>query len=202
MTHEWKVGDRFNRTITVSTDYEITRIDEKFVYLSDGKNIVIWPLFYLDDVTPLIPATPEPQKLDVTKPMYQTEAGVEIRVQDILIQTYCTRKGGGWAPVLENGVEIKHLPTGISVRCDAERYAHANRASAMKRLRFLIAALAAQENTPEPKRTTTQIVELVNFEFGPRIMLKSDGAFYVNVTSRAKVSHTEGEGWGIEEVAL
>ena len=62
MTHEWKVGDRFNRTITVSTDYEITRIDEKFVYLSDGKNIVIWPLFYLDDVTPLIPATPEPQK--------------------------------------------------------------------------------------------------------------------------------------------
>ena len=69
MTHEWKVGDRFNRTITVSTDYEITRIDEKFVYLSDGKNIVIWPLFYLDDVTPLIPATPEPQKLDVTKPI-------------------------------------------------------------------------------------------------------------------------------------
>ena len=42
MIHEWKVGDRFNRTITVSTDYEITRIDEKFVYLSDGKNIVLY----------------------------------------------------------------------------------------------------------------------------------------------------------------
>ena len=75
MTHEWKVGDRFNRTITVSTDYEITRIDEKFVYLSDGKNIVIWPLFYLDDVTPLIPATPEPQKLDVTKPVRRIWSG-------------------------------------------------------------------------------------------------------------------------------
>ncbi len=56
------------------------------------------------------------------------------------------------------------------------------------------------ENIPEPKRTTTQIVELVNFDFGPRIMMKSDGAFYVNVSSRAKVSYTEGEGWSIEEV--
>lgn len=73
MTHEWKVGDRFNRTITVSTDYEITRIDEKFVYLSDGKNIVIWPLFYLNDVIPIQPATPEPEKLDVTKPIWTKE---------------------------------------------------------------------------------------------------------------------------------
>ena len=56
------------------------------------------------------------------------------------------------------------------------------------------------ENIPEPKRTTTQIVELVNFDFGQRIMMQSDGAFYVNVASRAKVSHTEGEGWSIEEV--
>ena len=196
MTREWKVGDRF------TLEYLITKVVEDYVIaeIGDAENILSAEEMALAKL--IQPAAPEPQKLDVTKPMYQTEAGVEIRVQDILIQTYYTRKGGGWAPVLENGVEIKHLPTGISVRCDAERYAHANRASAMKRLRFLIAALAAQENTPEPKRTTTQIVELVNFEFGPRIMLKSDGAFYVNVTSRAKVSHTEGEGWGIEEVAL
>ena len=198
MAHEWKIGDRFTLEGTVE------HADNGYVTLSVGPRKMTYGFHYVDfeDAKLIHPAAPEPQKLDVTKPMYQTEAGVEIRVQDILIQTYCTRKGGGWAPVLENGVEIKHLPTGISVRCDAERYAHANRASAMKRLRFLIAALAAQENTPEPKRTTTQIVELVNFEFGPRIMLKSDGAFYVNVTSRAKVSHTEGEGWGIEEVAL
>ena len=193
---EWKVGYRF------TLEYLITKVVDDYVIaeIGDAENILSAEEMALAKL--IQPAATELPKLDVTKPMYQTEAGVEIRVQDILIQTYCTRKGGGWAPVLENGVEIKHLPTGISVRCDAERSAHANRASAMKRLRFLIAALAAQENTPEPKRTTTQVVELVNFEFGPRIMLKSDGAFYVNVTSRAKVSHTEGEGWGIEEVAL
>lgn len=56
------------------------------------------------------------------------------------------------------------------------------------------------ENIPEPKRTTTQLAELVNFDFGPRIMMKSAGAFYVNVTSRAKITYTEGEGWSIEEV--
>ena len=56
------------------------------------------------------------------------------------------------------------------------------------------------ENIPESKRTTTQIVELVDFEFGRRIMMKSDGAFYVNVASRAKVSYSDGEGWSVEEV--
>ena len=56
------------------------------------------------------------------------------------------------------------------------------------------------ENIPEPKRTTTQIVELVNFTSGPQIVMKGCGTFYVNVASRAKVGYTEGEGWSIEEV--
>ena len=191
---EWKVGYRF------TLEYLITKVVEDYVIaeIGDAENILSAEEMALAKL--IQPAAPEPQKLDVTKPMYQTEADVEIRMQDILIQTYCTKKGGAWAPILENGIEIKHLPTGISVRCDTERSAHANKASAMKRLHFLIAILAAQENIPEPKRTTTQIVELVNFDFGSRIMMKSDGAFYVNVASRAKISYTEGEGWRIEEV--
>lgn len=67
---------------------------------------------------------------------------VEIRPQDILIQTYCTKNGGSWAPIMENGTRIEHLPTGISVSCDKGRSAHANRALAMKRLRFILAALS------------------------------------------------------------
>ena len=195
MTREWKVGDRF------TLEYMITKVVDDYVIaeIGDAENILSAEEMALAKL--IQGAAPEPQKLDVTKPMCQTEADVELRMQDILIQTYCTRKGGGWAPILENGVEIKHLPTGISVRCDTERSAHANRASAMKRLLFLIAALAAQETIPEPKRTTMQIVELVNFDFDPRIMMKSDGAFYVNVASRAKVSYIEGEGWSIEEEA-
>jgi hypothetical protein len=55
------------------------------------------------------------------------------------------------------------------------------------------------ENIPEPKQITTQIVELVPFSFGPRIMMKSDLAHYMNVASRAKVTYTEGEGWSICE---
>jgi hypothetical protein len=56
------------------------------------------------------------------------------------------------------------------------------------------------ENIPEPKRTTTQIVELVNFTSGPQIVMKSAGPFYVNVASHAKISYTDGEGWSIEEM--
>ena len=55
------------------------------------------------------------------------------------------------------------------------------------------------ENIPEPKRTTTQIVELVNFTSGPQIVMKGCGTFYVNVASSAKVTYTEGEGWSICE---
>ena len=56
------------------------------------------------------------------------------------------------------------------------------------------------ENIPEPKQITTQIVELVHFDFGPRITMKSQAAYYVNVSSRAKVTYTDGEGWSICEV--
>lgn len=191
MGHEWKEGDR------VRLEGVVKHAENGYITAAVGPQKTKYGFDFLDfEGAKLIqPEVPEPPK-----PPCQTEADVEIRMQDILIQTYCTKKGGAWAPILENGVEIKHLPTGISVRCDTERSAHANRASAMKRLHFLIAILAAQENIPEPKRTTTQIVELVNFDFGSRIMMKSDGAFYVNVASRAKISYTEGEGWRIEEV--
>ena len=191
MTHEWKEGDRVRLEGVIS---EVDGDEDCWIQFEDGI-VSIFDNADMKHAKLIQPAAPEPPK-----PPCQTEADVEIRMQDILIQTYCTKKGGAWAPILENGIEIKHLPTGISVRCDTERSAHANKASAMKRLHFLIAILAAQENIPEPKRTTTQIVELVNFDFGSRIMMKSDGAFYVNVASRAKISYTDGEGWRIEEV--
>ena len=72
----------------------------------------------------------------------------------------------------------------------------------MKRLHFLIAILAAQENIPEPKRTTTQLVELVPFSDGIRMVEPGDPFKFVGIKSRAKISYTEGEGWSIAEVAL
>ena len=58
------------------------------------------------------------------------------------------------------------------------------------------------ENIPEPKRTTTQIVELVPFSDGIRIVEPGDPFKFVGTKSRAKISYTEGEGWSIAEVAL
>ena len=164
MSREWKVGDRFNRTITVSTDYEITRIDEKFVYLSDGKNIVIWPLFYLDDVTPLIPATPEPQKLDTTKPVRRIWSGNTGR---IVGRTIDGKK-----------LVFEHDLGGMCIGPESDF-----------------------ENIPEPKRTYEQIVELVPFFDGIRIVEPGDPFKFVGIKSRAKISYVEGEGWSIEEVA-
>ena len=56
------------------------------------------------------------------------------------------------------------------------------------------------ENIPGPKRTYEQIVELVPFSDGPRIVSPGNPLSYVNVASRAKISYTEGEGWSVEEV--
>ena len=61
--------------------------------------------------------------------------------------TYCSRKGGQWGNVADNGIQIKHLPTGIAVSCDESRFAHANRALAMKRLRQILASLPCDSDT-------------------------------------------------------
>ena len=116
------------------------------------------------DLVELVQDAPEPQKLDVTKPM-------RVIADSVLSITYVA-----FDPVM-NMIYVRY-PNGRIDCYPPEEL----------------------ENIPEPKRTTTQIVELVNFDFGQRIMMQSDGAFYVNVASRAKVSHTEGEGWSIEEV--
>ena len=55
---------------------------------------------------------------------------------------------------------------------------------------------------PEPKRTYEQIVELVPFFDGIRIVEPGDPFKFVGIKSRAKISYTEGEGWSIAEVAL
>ena len=56
------------------------------------------------------------------------------------------------------------------------------------------------ENIPEPKRTYEQIVELVPFFDGIRIVEPGDPFKFVGIKSRAKISYVEGEGWSIEEV--
>lgn len=116
---------------------------------------------------------------------------VEILPQDMRIQTYCTRKGGGWAPILENGVKIEHLPTGIAVSCDEERSAHANRATAMKRLCFLIGALSELENVPVEKRKKSVELFLVDSNGDLQISPFGDVG---KLLGRKTITIEEGEG--------
>ena len=67
---------------------------------------------------------------------------------------------------------------------------------------ILLLAPSELENIPEPKRTYEQIVELVPFSDGIRIVKPGNPFRYTNIKSRANISYTEGEGWSIAEVAL
>lgn len=59
---------------------------------------------------------------------------VEIDPKDVRVSTYPVRRGA-WCLSPEAGVEIVHIPSGITVRRHGERSHHANRFAAMEALR-------------------------------------------------------------------
>ena len=65
MGHEWKIGDRFTLEGTVE------HADNGYVTLSVGPRKMTYGFHYVDfeDAKLIHPAAPEPQKLDVTKPV-------------------------------------------------------------------------------------------------------------------------------------
>ena len=64
---------------------------------------------------------------------------VDIRKEDLEVGTMkAGGKGGQHVNKTESAIRIKHMPTGIVVKCSAERSQHKNRATAMKMLRGLV----------------------------------------------------------------
>ena len=59
----------------------------------------------------------------------------ELDPKDLRVDTYVT---GSWIKV-NNGIKIKHRPTGITAECDEERSQHANKARAYEKLKYLVA---------------------------------------------------------------
>ena len=161
MSREWKVGDRFSveGVITAAPD-----CDGDYQAIFDGHTIGGCVIAAEMACAKLIhPAAPEPQKLDVTKPM-------RVVADSVLSITYVA-----FDPVM-NMIYVRY-PNGRIDCYPPEEL----------------------ENIPEPKRTYEQIVELVPFFDGIRIVEPGDPFKFVGIKSRAKISYVEGEGWSIEE---
>jgi protein subunit release factor B len=88
----------------------------------------------------------------VTEPIDIPESD-EALLAECDVQTFrAGGPGGQHQNVTDSAVRLKHLPTGLTVTCRAQRSQHLNKVDALRRLRLKLKKL--NEPPPPPRRAT------------------------------------------------
>lgn len=100
-------------------------------------------------------------------PEIEDEKAVEIRQEDLRVDTYRSSGAGGQhVNKTESAIRITHIPTGTIVACQTERSQIQNRETAMKMLRSKLVELKEQE---EMAKLNTIRGEIKKIEWGSQI---------------------------------